>query len=249
MNKLDLVQLSEFVNESIGDFHQARIERIQKINLHEILKKKNPYLFKAKGIMRASDLIASILDAFLSSSEEKLFGDFLEDLAIYIAHQTTNGHKSAVTGIDLEFDRDGVRYLVSIKSGPNWGNASQYASLRNNFKTAIKVLRQSKRPLQVQPVLGICYGKTRTTDNGQYLKVTGQNFWFFLSGNSQLFTDIIEPIGYKARTHNKAYTQEKEKIYNEFTKEFLLEFCPDGTIDWAKLVQFNSGNLREEHWL
>ena len=28
-------------------------------------------------------------------------------------------------GIDLEFDKDGVRYIVTIKSGPNWGNSSQ----------------------------------------------------------------------------------------------------------------------------
>ena len=57
------------------------------LDLKTILRKKNPYLFKAKNINLASDLIREILDAFLYSSEEKLFGDFLEDLATFISKQ------------------------------------------------------------------------------------------------------------------------------------------------------------------
>lgn len=243
MNDLDLEKVYQFANEHIAFFHEARINRIKQINLGDLLRKKNPYLFKAKGINQAADLVASILDAFLSSSEEKLFGDFLEELAIHIAEQTVNGRKSSSTSIDLEFDRSGINYLVSIKSGPNWGNSSQYASLRRDFQAAVKVLKQSKQILNVQPVLGICYGKTKTLNNGQYLKITGQNFWFFLSNQENLYTDIIQPIGYKAKRHNQLYEQEKARVYNEFTKAFLNEFCPDGQIDWNKLVKFNSGNL------
>jgi len=51
------------------------------------------------------------------------------------------GRKSAVQGIDLEFDNEGVRYIVAIKSGPNWGNSSQIAKMRSDFKTASKTLR------------------------------------------------------------------------------------------------------------
>jgi hypothetical protein len=249
MNELNMVQVYEFVNSNIATFHAAKLVRVQKINLRDVLKKKNPYLFKAKGITTAAGLVSSILDAFLSSSEEEIFGDFLEELAIYIAENSSNGRKSSTTGIDLEFDRDQTRYLVAIKSGPNWGNSSQYTTLRENFKTAKRILMQSRRIQSVQPVLGICYGKNRTVDAGDYIKITGQNFWFFLSGNRDLYTQIIEPIGYEARNHNEAYEQEKGKVYNKFTWEFLNEFCEnDGSINWDKLVQFNSGNMKGDTW-
>jgi hypothetical protein len=73
----------------------------------------------------AGELVKQILDAYLSSQEETVFGDFLESLAIYVCSETYGGRKSATEGIDLDFEREGKRYIVSIKSGPNWGNSSQ----------------------------------------------------------------------------------------------------------------------------
>jgi len=48
------------------------------------------------------------------------------------------GRKSGITNIDLEFDTDGKRNIVTIKSGPNWGNSSQIAKTVADFKTAKK---------------------------------------------------------------------------------------------------------------
>ena len=117
-----------------------------------------------------------LLDAFLSSSEEKLFGDFLESLAVIVAGETCNGRKSSAQGVDLEFESNGVHYIVSIKSVPNWGNSSQHGKLEQDLKTAVARLKQSKHELNVQPVLGICYGKTRTGYLRGYLEVVGAEF-------------------------------------------------------------------------
>ena len=76
MSPLDRQAVNNFVNTEIVYFHEKRLGRLEAINLNEVLKKKNPYLFKAKHITNAGGLISSILGAFLSSSEEKLFGDF-----------------------------------------------------------------------------------------------------------------------------------------------------------------------------
>jgi hypothetical protein len=124
MEKLNLDDVREYVNENVVDFHQRRIKSLEDLTLPKLLR-KNPYLFKAKNIKTAGQLMEGLLDAFLSSSEEKLFGDFLEGLAVFIAGKTCGGHKSAATGVDLEFMNDGIHYVVSIKSGPNWGNSSQ----------------------------------------------------------------------------------------------------------------------------
>ncbi len=243
MEKLDVNEINDFVNKNISMFHQNKLKSLQSINLKDVLKKKNPYLFKAKNIAVASDLVTSILDAFLSSSEEKHFGDFLEELAIFISGKTCKGRKSAATGVDMEFVNQETHYLVSIKSGPNWGNSSQQNKQESDFQIATKVLKQSKRSLNVQPVLGICYGKVRTSYLRGYLKVVGQNFWYLISENENLYTDIIEPLGYKAKQHNTKFTKEKSKIVNLFTQEFIIDFCDNGIINWKKLVEFNSGNL------
>jgi len=240
LGKLDVHELNEFVNLGIQEFHHKKIARLNKIKLDTVLKKKNPYLFKAKNITIASDLIKDILDAFLSSSEEKFFGDFLEELAIFIAEKTFHGRKSSATGIDLEFVEDAMHYIVSIKSGPNWGNSSQHRKQQDDFQKAVKVLKQANQNANIQPVLGICYGKSKDTYNKGYLK---KSFWYLLSKEKSLYIDLIEPLGYRAKENSDLFEKQKSDIINQFTEQFLPKFCHKGSIDWKKLVEFNSGNL------
>lgn len=82
IQSLNQYELKEFINDNITEFHNARLNALQKVKLEEILKKKNPYLFKAKNIQTCEELIRVLLDAFLSSQEETIFGQFLEKLAI-----------------------------------------------------------------------------------------------------------------------------------------------------------------------
>jgi hypothetical protein len=242
MKPLNLDNVRHYVNENIIDFHQRKIRSLEELKLERLLK-KNPYLFKAKNIMTAGELISGLLEAFLSSSEEKLFGDFLENLAVFIAGQTCDGHKSAAPGVDLEFFNKEVHYVVSVKSGPNWGNSSQVNKLAQDLQNAATRVKQSKHGANVQPVLGICYGKTKTSYLRGYLKVVGQNFWYLISENKDLYTEIIEPIGYRAQEHNEVFLEEKSRVINRFTKLFCEKFCDEnGAISWVKLLEFNSGN-------
>jgi len=91
MNSLDLEVVCRYVNTNIEDFHRRRLKSLQDLKLDKLLA-KNPYLFKAKNISSANELMEGLLAAFLSSSEEKLFGDFLEGLALFAAEQTYGGH-------------------------------------------------------------------------------------------------------------------------------------------------------------
>lgn len=245
MRPLDLRKVVAYVNANIVMFHDARLHGLQALDLHKVLKKKNPYLFRAKNMTIAGDFVRDILDAFLSSSEEKQFGDFLEGLAIFIARNTADGRKSAATGIDLEFEKDGVLNLVSVKSGPNWGNSSQHAKQNDNFNKALRVMKASKHGINVEAVLGICYGKTKTSRISNYLKIVGQSFWYFISDNKDLYTDIVEPLGFRAKKHNDAFLLEKAKLINVCTKAFMAEFCEEGLINWPKIVRFSCSNIKE----
>ena len=245
MPAFDPRRLNEFASERIEAFHNARLERLQKVKLNTILRRKNPYLFHAKDMQSASEMVHSLLDAYLSSSEEELFGrNFLESLVIRVSSETDGGRKSSAEGIDLEFDRQNTRFLVSIKSGPNWGNHSQKQRLAQNFRTAVRVLQQGDSTAHIQPVLGICYGRARATNVANYIKYEGQGFWHFLSGDPNLYTSLIEPVGYLAREHNDSFRERRSQLEEQFVNEFTVDFChPDGTIDWDRLLKFNSGNM------
>lgn len=56
-----------------------------RLSLADILSRKNPYLLKAKNIASPDELVRSIVDAFLSSQEETMFGNKLEKFAIYVS--------------------------------------------------------------------------------------------------------------------------------------------------------------------
>ena len=131
-----------------------------------------------------------------------------------------------------------------MKSGTNWGNSSQHKKLKEDLAAAVTRIKQSHYSRNVQSVLGICYGKTKTSYLNGYLKVVGQNFWYLISDNRDLYKEIIEPIGYCAKEHNDAFYQEKGRIINLFTRLFLESFCHEnGEINWDRLVTFNSGNF------
>lgn len=236
--------LKLYVEKNIGTFHQKRLQSINKLKLDQILKRKNPYLFKAKNILTAQDLVKTILDAYLSSQEETIFGDFLEGLAIFVNQQVYNGQKSSAEGIDLEFTKNHIHYLVSIKSGPNWGNSSQIRRMVDNFKKAKKILRTSNHEIHIIAVNGCCYGKENHPDKGEYLKYCGQAFWEFISNDKNLFIEIIEPLGHKAKEKNQEFYEAYAQIINSFTLEFANKFSVSGKIQWDSLVKFNSSQIK-----
>lgn len=241
MKPIERSEILDFIETHIKDYHNRILDRLLNLKLSRVLKRKNPYLFKAKNMNVAEELIESILDAHLSSQEEGIFGGFLEELAIFICGRVYNGQKSSAEGIDLEFEKNGIRYIVSIKSGPNWGNSGQIAKMKDNFRKAKKILRTNISKTNVVAVNGCCYGADDNPDKGAYLKLCGQRFWELISGDENLYTDIIEPLGYRAKEHNQEFKEEYAKVINRFTRKFSQDYCDDsGAIMWGKLVKYNS---------
>lgn len=242
MNTELIDKIRHYVVSHISEFHEARVNNLNKLKLKKVLAHKNPYLFRAKDTETAESIVRTIVDAFLSSGEETIFGDWLEGLAIFVNQQVYGGSKSSAKGVDLEFDKDGCHYLVAIKSGPNWGNSSQIKRLVDEFKSAKKTLRTSRSNIRVEAVNGCCYGKDRNPDKGDYYKYCGQDFWEFISGEPELYTEIIEPLAADAKVRNDEFKKQYSIKINLFVREFLESFCrEDGSIDWEKIVKFNSG--------
>lgn len=240
-NPLNIEDIAKYVEQNIGDFHSKRLEKLEKLNFKEILKRKNPYLYKAKNILTAQDLIKNLLDAFLQSQEETLFGDFMEGVAIFVCQMVFNGCKSQkLEGIDLEFVKNGIIYIVEIKSGPNWGNSSQIKRMKDNFQNAKAILESENQNAKVVAVNGCCYGIENKPNKGSYFKYCGQEFWEFISDDENLYIDIIEPLGHNAKEKNEEFLLAYARVINKFTLKFSQDFCEEGMINWKKIVEFNS---------
>jgi hypothetical protein len=67
--------------------------------------------------------------------------------------------------------------------------------MKTNFKQAKRVLGTNTLKINIVAVNGCCYGRENSPDKGDYLKYCGQVFWEFISGNTSLYTEIIEPLG------------------------------------------------------
>lgn len=161
---------------------------------------------------------------------------------IFIADKVYGAKKTNLVGMDLEFEKDNVLYIVEIKAGWNWGNDSQIKQLKINAKNA-KAKREAETGKIVKVLNGCCFGKkkNRNPEKDGYQKICGQEFWHLISNDEDFYIKIVEPIGFKAKERNELFQEAYAVLINKFTLEFANEFCDDGKINWEKLLRFNSG--------
>src|SRR5687768_16985379 len=136
----------KFLTENVvTPFYYERLMYLRcQMSLPKLFSRKNPYLLKAKNIASPDELVRSVVDAFLSSQEETMFGNRLEAFAIYVSERMYGGFKSELPSVDLEFERGDEYCIVGIKSGPNWGNSDQLNRMKDNFKAARKYLHEER---------------------------------------------------------------------------------------------------------
>lgn len=257
----DYKEYYDFLAEHVvTPFYNKRLAYLHKMTLAKVIRRKNPYLLKAKNLASPDELVRSIVDAFLSSQEETMFGNLLESFAVYVSGKLYGGFKSKRASLDLEFERDSKYYIVGIKSGTNWGNADQIAVMKSNFKLARIALREAGIKNEIVAVNGCIYGKDnvplkdkrRTRVGGVmtvideepdkvYYKYAGQDFWHFISGDDMLYREIIKPIAQEARERDETFKRTYNGKVNEMSLEFGNHFLTEvGQIDWLKLIDYVS---------
>ena len=235
--------ITQYVEQHIGEFHANRIAKLQSVNLKGLLARKNPYMFKAKNIVTAGGMVESIAAATMSSAEESIFGNWMEGVAMFVAEKVYGGYKSAAEGIDLEFDKEGIHYFVSVKSGPAWSNSTSMKKQKEQFCKAKRVFNTSRsKAVPTMCIEGCCYGNdNKGYKDSEHEKCCGEKFWTLISGEPTLFVDIIEPLGFKAKEKNDEYFVEYGRMINKLTQEFIQDYCNDnGDIDWEKIVRLNA---------
>jgi len=229
---------------ALESFYTNLIAKVDKININNIMKRKNPYLFRAKAMNSAAQIVDAILAAFVSSSEETIFGNvFFEP----IATTASQGQKALAEGIDIMVERENTIYAIAVKSGTSVFNADSKKKQEQNFMAAQKLAQQAKK--RFVPIIGYSYGKKKSSDKGRpkfYTELAGQAFWTELTGDSQFYIKLIRFMGRMPEKYVEDFDQSYQKAANRLVKEFTNNFCnEDGSINWEKLVHFNSGSSNQ----
>jgi len=232
-------ELIRLANDSFAEYENRCLSSLISIKLSDLLM-SDSYILRTEQERLVSSLINQLIDEYFSYIQQIIFEEFCRTMVFDFCKMKDYATRSSLHGIDLELDKNGLHYLIRVNGDTNWGNSSQIKRMADNFKKAQRILRTSNAKVNIKAVNGCCYGTENKPDKGDYQKLCGQEFWEFISGNNQLFVEIIEPLGYRARERNQEFTEEYGRLINLFTQEFLRDFCVEGRINWEKLVRFNS---------
>jgi hypothetical protein len=104
------------------------------VTLEQLLLQHDPYYYCLKSTPIIGKLVIELLDRWLCAREEAALNQLLKELAIVVCLQVNNGWKSSLDRIDVEFDRDGIRYLVAISSYTDRINPDQIKELEISFE-------------------------------------------------------------------------------------------------------------------
>lgn len=230
----------EAIDIALNNFYKALTGNLEQIDVDKILKRKNPYLYRAKGIQSASQIVEGILSAYISSSEETIFGNyFFEPIALIVS----GGQKAVTEGVDITVDKDNVIYSIAVKSGTAVFNADSRKRQEQNFQSAQKRAQQAKKAFL--PIVGYGYGKKRVKRGCEkfYKELAGKDFWEWITGDATFYTKIITYMGSKPDEYVKDFEEAYNKALNRMIREFTLKYClDDGSINWNKLLEINSGD-------
>ena len=245
----DEVEVKKAIANALEKFYSSLIAKIDGINIKDIMKSKNPYLYRAKSMQTSAEIIDSILQAFVSSSEETIFGNcFFEPLAI----AASGGSKSATKGVDFElYDASSnTKFFVAVKSGTSIFNSDSMKKQGENFEEAKRTLRTSGGRIGFEAIVGYAYGTKMETGKGRakiYEEVAGEEFWEMITGDKDFYIKIISYMDTLPEQYIDKYKISYSRASNRLIRDFSIAFCnPDGTINWEKLVDYNSGSPRRK---
>ncbi|MBI4473007.1 MAG: cytoplasmic protein [Acidobacteria bacterium] len=220
------------------EFYASRLAGLKDLSLKKVLKKKNPCLYRALGIEKASEIVEQIMAAFITSSDETIFGNvFFEPIAKLAA----GGRVAPTEGVDFTLEKPDHYLAVAVKSGPSWGNADQHKRQSTNFDSLRRRLYKLNKSFD--PLVGQAYGQqsSEPTDNSRFRRRSGQAFWEEITGDQDFYLKLIRLMRDVPGRNRPRFRAEWDQAVNRFTREFMEEFCcPDGSIDWEKLLAFNS---------
>jgi type II restriction endonuclease EcoO109I-like protein len=129
-------KIENLVRQSFDEFYRQRLMKLTGVMLSDLFRKKNLYLLCATSGFSVSKIVEKMLEEYISSSDENIFGQaFFESIASIEREETAlSGEKSniaykAITLINvlhyipiqswIEFEDEWAKALNRLRHGSN----------------------------------------------------------------------------------------------------------------------------------
>jgi hypothetical protein len=224
-------------------FLQNRADTIRRLKIEDL--NINPFLIRILSFEMRLDNPESIIRWLVHQRLERgtvtSFGIALQEAAKAFSEGT------GVEGADIMKTREGRRYYIQVKSGPN--------TIPKDLGVRIaQLLRSAQRRNQGSAVLyGMCYGSEQQVSSivrryvdqeGQVPWLTGRRFWEFISEDPTCIDEIYAIVGEVARTFRDSQGQTLSEILEakvqELTRRFVELYGENGDEMWENLLRYNS---------
>ena len=231
-------ELRLVVEQGLFTFQTRRRDILERVSARTLLTRKNPYLFLANGVVSVKTLTDRLLEAYLSSSEETIFGNSVFEP---IALAASGGTPAQATGIDIFVELQDRNRAIAVKSGTSVFNAQSKRKQNENFIELRNRLQKTGKPFDA--IVGYAYGRTRFRFESGYIfrQLAGQDFWSDVSGDDQLHLRIYQMIASGHEEYARTYQLIKDTTVDRLCAEITGAFGDsNGNVDWRALVISNS---------
>lgn len=223
--------------------------KLSELTLRKLLQ-KNPYLYRSIGVNSASDYISAALDAFISSSDETIFGnEFFEPLAKWAAEEAFRDQKDITvqvgggSGFDISIESPKEYRAIAVKSGKNIFNVQSGKQQNTEFSALQARIRKEKKVFH--PIIGFGYGrKKQKKSNPETIKLAGQAFWEEITGEANFYVRMSSALGNKPIQLATEFKLAYDKSRNKLEKEFHMQYTDsNGGVGWENVIAFSSAKV------
>ena len=104
------------------------------------------------------------------------------------------------------------KYVVPLSVIPDGVSAVDVIEM---FKQQLPVLFVEDNPDSVHKI------NSNEIDKGEYLKLCGQRYWEFISGDENLYLEMIKPLGQQVKEKDEQFEEKYAQKVNEMTQKML----------------------------
>jgi hypothetical protein len=222
-----------FIQVFMSDFVLPFRKRLQEITFEKLISRKNPYLYRASGIVTVEELVERALGDFISSSTETFFGTAIEHFVMALP----NNIKSSAPGVDVERRVGSVVELFAIKSGPGGYNSSSFKTQREHLARTKTILEQ-QRGITARAYVGFAYGRKSTgRPSAGYTILSSRALWEKLSGDPNFYSKLLDAYA----CVSEYYQSDLPGVHSRLLDEARTDFTSHNLLDWSKVLTASSG--------
>ena len=188
-----------FFRNRIAENHKANTEKLTSLSKFNINPFTHKYLaqFAFGDSSPQSMAKALIYPRVLGTSISTTFGTQLQ----YFCNEVLSSYASTTSGIDIEFIDaiDGRRKYCQVKAGPTTINHDDVDTIKRHFTAIRNLARTNHLDLNITDcIVGIFYGTEKSLSqsykciNEEYPVYVGKEFWYRLTGDSDIYDDLID---------------------------------------------------------